>query len=290
MDENLAGELLGPGTRAFQPGKQPHLELGLDAGDLVLAEAALGGLEELVADHGEQLVRAVGTAGGVDGEHAAVGKPAGEGVDGVAEPAPLAHLLEQARGHAAAKRAGADLRGEIIGVAVGRRLEGEHEMGLLERLLRARDTAAHRGAGSGSGAVPESNAPSRRSASASSARVVDGAGRREHHVAARDSGWRDRRRDGSRLKPLDALRRAEDRPADRLVGKGRLLHEVEDDVLGRIHGGGDLLQDHVALAGKLGAIEARRQDDVAQDVEREAASPCAARARNRRSSRRRSRR
>ena len=121
--------------RAFEPGQQPHLELRLDAGDLLLAEAALGGLEQLVADHGDQLMRPVRTACGMDREHAAIGESAGEGVDRVAKPAPLAHLLEQARGHAAAERAGADLRGEIIGMAIGRRLEGEHEMGLLEGLI-----------------------------------------------------------------------------------------------------------------------------------------------------------
>ena len=40
VNENLAGELLGPGAAALQPGKQAHLELGLDAADLLLAEAA----------------------------------------------------------------------------------------------------------------------------------------------------------------------------------------------------------------------------------------------------------
>ncbi len=62
---------------------------------------------------------------------------------------------------------------------------------------------------------------------------------------------------------------AEDRPADRLIGEGRLLHQVEGDVVRRVHGRGDLLQDHVALAAKLGAVETRAKDDVAQDVERE---------------------
>ena len=71
------------------------------------------------------------------------------------------------------------------------------------------------------------------------------------------------------LKPLHAFRGAEDRPAGRLVGKCHFLHEVEDHVLGRIERGRDLLQDHVALAGKLGAIEARGKHDVAQEVERE---------------------
>ena len=59
------------------------------------------------------------------------------------------------------------------------------------------------------------------------------------------------------MKQAHALGRAEDRPSHRLVGEGRLLHQVEHDVLGRIHGGGDLLEDHVALARELGAVEAR---------------------------------
>ena len=54
VNENLAGELLGPRAAALQPGKQPHLELGLDAADLLLAEAALGGAEELVAQHARE--------------------------------------------------------------------------------------------------------------------------------------------------------------------------------------------------------------------------------------------
>ena len=59
------------------------------------------------------------------------------------------------------------------------------------------------------------------------------------------------------LEGRDAFRRAEDRPAERLVGKGKLLHQVEDHVLRRVQRRGDLLQDHVALAGKLVRVEAR---------------------------------
>ncbi len=70
------------------------------------------------------------------------------------------------------------------------------------------------------------------------------------------------------LEAAHALGRAEDRTADRLVGKRRLLHQVEGDVLRRVQGRGDLLQDHVALARKLATIEARGNDDVAQNVER----------------------
>jgi hypothetical protein len=72
------------------------------------------------------------------------------------------------------------------------------------------------------------------------------------------------------LESLDALRGAEDRPPRRLIGKGSGLREVEYHVLRRILGRGDLLQDHVALAGKLGMVEARGKNDVAQDIQREA--------------------
>src|SRR6476646_2846174 len=71
------------------------------------------------------------------------------------------------------------------------------------------------------------------------------------------------------LESLDALRGAEDRPPRRLIGKGSGLREVEYHVLRRILGRGDLVEEHVALAGKLGPVEARGKNDVAQDIQRE---------------------
>jgi hypothetical protein len=97
--------------------------------------------------------------------------------------------------------------------------------------------------------------------------MIDGAGCREHHIGAVIM----RREIGAEMDALEAayaLGRTEDRPPHGLIGEGCLLHEVEHHVIGRIHRCRDLLQDHVALAGKLGAVEARRKDDVAQDVER----------------------
>ena len=73
MDQDLARELLGAGARALKPCQKSHLELGLDPGDLFRAEALLGGLDQLVADHGEQIVGPVGGARRMDGHHAAVG-------------------------------------------------------------------------------------------------------------------------------------------------------------------------------------------------------------------------
>ena len=59
------------------------------------------------------------------------------------------------------------------------------------------------------------------------------------------------------------------RPAHRLVGKGAFLEMVEDDVVGRVVGLADLLQDDAALALQLGRVEDRVLQDVGEDVERE---------------------
>ena len=69
--------------------------------------------------------------------------------------------------------------------------------------------------------------------------------------------------------PADDLRRAQHRPPHRLVGKGALLEIIEDDVVGRVVGLPDLLQDDGALAFEFGRIEGRVQQDVGENVERE---------------------
>ncbi len=63
--------------------------------------------------------------------------------------------------------------------------------------------------------------------------------------------------------------RAQHRPPHRLVGKGALLEIIEDDVVGRVVGLADLLQDDGALAFELGRVEGRVLQDVGEDVERE---------------------
>ena len=61
--------------------------------------------------------------------------------------------------------------------------------------------------------------------------------------------------------------RAEDRAADRLVAEGRLGEAVEDDVVGRVVRGADLLQDHMLLALELVRVELGFGQDVGQDVD-----------------------
>ena len=100
---------------------------------------------------------------GVERDQPGVLVGAGLGEDRVAEPAPLAQLLEQPRGHAAAERGGVDLRGIGVVVADARRLEGERDVHLLEIARLAPLAAAKRAAATGRPRAP-SRWPNSRSA------------------------------------------------------------------------------------------------------------------------------
>ncbi len=76
--------------------------------------------------------------------------------------------------------------------------------------------------------------------------------------------------DGVPAQGGDDLGGAQHRPPHRLAGKGGGLKMVEDDVVGRVLGLADLLQDHLTLALELGRLEGRVLQDVGQDIEAEA--------------------
>ena len=61
------------------------------------------------------------------------------------------------------------------------------------------------------------------------------------------------------MKRFTVCARAEDRPADGLVAEGGLLEVVEDDVVRRVLGRADLLQDDLLLALQLVVVEARNR-------------------------------
>jgi hypothetical protein len=98
--------------------------------------------------------------------------------------------------------------------------------------------------------------------------VVEVTRRRQHHapravMVAQIGG------DLVAPEPADDLWPAQHRPPHGLVGIGAFLEMVEDDVVGRVVGLADLLQDHRALAFELVALEGRVLQDVGEDVERE---------------------
>ena len=127
-------------------GLQPHEHVGLGLlpgpvqlllGDAVVAE---------VPDDGEDGVQglALGLAaqGGVDAEVAGIVVAGAVGVDGVAQPLPLPHLLEQPGGHAAPQDGGEQLEGEPPGVGEGQPREGQGQVVLLDGLFLHSDAGA----------------------------------------------------------------------------------------------------------------------------------------------------
>ena len=62
---------------------------------------------------------------------------------------------------------------------------------------------------------------------------------------------------------------AENRAAERLIGKGDLLQMLENQVVGRVGDGADLLNDDVLLAQQLVAVEGRLGQDVGEHIERQ---------------------
>ncbi len=98
--------------------------------------------------------------------------------------------------------------------------------------------------------------------------MLDGAGRDHEHavgrVVAAEIAADLLRREGN-----DGLRRAEDRPAERLVAIGGLGEPVEDHVVGRVVGGVDLLQDDLLLALELFFLEGGLGQDIGKDIDGE---------------------
>ena len=196
----------------------------------------------------DQFAGVLGGRAGVEAEQAGVGKGPVERGDRIGEAALLAHFLEQARRHAAAdrrRRKHARRRGRrsVIGAA----LEADTTCVCSSRFLatstRRRDSGRRAAAGGRAGQGGE-----QRSARVDDRGVIDRAGGGDDHRAGADNGGADRRRSPSRSKPPTVSRRAEDRPADRLVRKGGGVEEVEHEIVGRVLDRADLLQDDVLLA------------------------------------------
>ena len=122
---------LRPRGRALEPHQHPGLELRPRPVELGHGQA-LRRPAQLV--HGEpgQLADLLGPGAGIERDQPGVLVGAGLGEDGVAEPAPLAQLLEEPRRHAAAERGRVDLRriGRILAHAGA--LEGHRHVHLLE--------------------------------------------------------------------------------------------------------------------------------------------------------------
>ena len=70
--------------------------------------------------------------------------------------------------------------------------------------------------------------------------------------------------------PLNAVGRAENRAAHGLPRKRRVVQEVVGHVIRAVARGGNLLQNHLALAVELGTLEGGVLQDVGDEPERDA--------------------
>ncbi len=181
----------------------------------------------------------------MDAEQAGIGEAPVEGIDRVAEAALLAHLLEQARGHAAAEQRwrGSARRGNLRRMRAGPRSRAGSAppSACAVRARRRRHNARprHRRA------VVEGSAAKRSSAKRHQAARGRRRRRRTAPSRGRDSGGRDSRqmvRAGAAHR-LGACRGWCGRAAGR---EGALDEEIEHAVLGRIERGADLLDDDAA--------------------------------------------
>ncbi len=67
----------------------------------------------------------------------------------------------------------------------------------------------------------------------------------------------------------DLLGRAENRPADRLIGKCGGVEKIENKIVGRIFDRADFLKDHAFFALQLRGVEYAIGEDVGENVERQ---------------------
>src|SRR5208337_5048017 len=75
--------------------------------------------------------------------------------------------------------------------------------------------------------------------------------------------------DGFPVEGADALPRAEDRPADRLVRPGGRAEEIEHEILRRIFDGADFLHNDVLFPFEFAGVELAVGENVADDVHRQ---------------------
>ena len=259
--EQLPADLAGATGRRFLRHQEPRPHLRPGAVGLFVGEI-VPGAAQLVQDHGHELAQVLLARSGMNAEDAGVREAPMKGVDRVAQPALLAHALEQAAGHAAAERRGENLRAVEVALVDGSPLEAEHELRVHEiadlaklaaAILRALGLAAARGRGQSAETLFDL---------ARERLVIDGARRHDDHaigsivpieIAA----------NVARAHRFHRLGRAEDRPADGLAVIGGLGEAVEHHIVGRVVRRTDLLQDHVLLALQLVPVDQRLHQDVA---------------------------
>ena len=156
--QQLPGDLRGAAGRAFGRHDQPGAILRARAVELFLQDALAGLAAAPSTMTGTSSAMSLCAGRGMDAEDAGVGEAPVEGIDRVAEPALLAHFLEQPRRHAAAEDHRKHLRGIEVAHMIGAALEAEddlrvHQVAVLadSRRRHSAHIAAERAVGRGCG-------------------------------------------------------------------------------------------------------------------------------------------
>ena len=171
---------------------------------------------------------------GIDAEHAAVAIGVGEGIDRIDEAALLADLLEEARGHAAAERGRHDRGGVIIVIGEGEAGEAQQDMRPARDRALARDRRRHSARARSARRLARGRCEKARCARSTIAPCIEIAGRDQHHAGRGVVAPGCSSATVVAVDAADDLGAAQHRPAHRLIGKGALLEQIEDDVVGRV--------------------------------------------------------
>src|SRR5579872_3086597 len=268
IDQDVPRQLLRPRAGGFERGEQRDLHLRLGAMDLLLAQR-MRGLGKAIERRLHQRAGVGGRRAGVKAHQPGIGIGPVESVDRISEAALFAHLLKQARGHAAAGRGGEDMGGVVIGVMRGAPFEADNDMGLAETFLGHALAAAIKRRRRG-WKIVLAKRREQTFGKIDDASVLDRAGRGDDRRAGLIMTAQIEIDRGA-VEGANALARAEDRPADRLFGPGGLGEEIEDEIVRRVLDRADLLQDHALFALELGRVELAVGQDVREDVERQLA-------------------
>ncbi|EGJ74380.1 putative protease [Streptomyces sp. Tu6071] len=251
-------------------------ELADGAADLVVVEAVRGDGLQLVAADLQDVVDLAGPATGVDAEETAVGEGGGVRVHAVREAALLAHLLEQARGHAPAEGRVEDPEGPAALVGAGDAGHAEHDVGLLGAAVL--DLNAARGLDE-----PRALAGGERDrvTAAEGTRAVEGGAYLPYDLRVVDvaRGGDDEvrgvvvalveARDLLAAERVDRVHGTEDGAAEGRVAEHRVREEIVHDVARVVLGHRDLFEDDAALGVDVGGVQGRAREHVADDVDGE---------------------
>ncbi len=266
--ELLLGQPAHPARGGLQREHQVPLQVILGPPELGGPDAVLLEVAELLQGQLQDFGEVRRVRRGVDVEEPGVVVGLGPRVDRVDQPLALPHLLEEARGHAAADDVVQDVERVPLRRRVGEPRKPRHDVHLLERLLdhlhghpRRRRAAIRLGRGAFEPVEARGQEPQHA--------VVIGVPRHGHRDLPGGVLLLEVAEDGLPAQALDSLAGSEDGAAQRVAGPEAFGEQVVDQVVRRVLHHLDLLEDHRLLLLDVLRPEERVAQDVGEEVDRQ---------------------